>query len=202
MTEETPIESMPEALSEQNVADSEQVDWKSVSDHYEALRSVARLQLLNHQDEFSLGATALLHEAFLELAGDDRFHGHPDPRLMMAAAVTKMRDILIRRSRERKTLKRGGGKTRLMIDDVLDRMKSQKIDLTALYESIRRLEATWPRQAECVKMSYFLGMTIAEIAGVQNVSVATVERDLRLARGWLMRDLRREGYDEQDLLTA
>jgi RNA polymerase sigma factor (TIGR02999 family) len=100
-----------------------------------------------------------------------------------------MRQILVNHARSHDTDKRGGGQITVSIDDVQPAVHQEAAEVIALHEALERLEALDPRKSRVVEMRYFGGLSIEETAEALGVSVITVNRDWRLARTWLMREM-------------
>ena len=159
---------------------------------YDELRSLARAQLRRDAGQWTLQATALVHEAYFRLAGTDvswESSGH-----FFAIAARVMRQVLVDEARRRQADKRGGGvRPEELAQDAAVAMSAEgpEADLLALDEALTSLAALDARRAEVVELRYFAGMTIEETSRHLGFSHATVERDLKLARAWLSRRLRR-----------
>ena len=157
---------------------------------YDELRSVARSKMNRESPGQTLQPTALVHEAYLRLIGDDapcwenRAH-------FFSAAAEAMRRILIDRARKRRALKHGGDRQRVPLEDDMLAAGATP-DLLELDQALTRLEAWDARKAEIVKLLYFLGFTVDETAALVGVGSRTVDRDWRLARAWLRRELGRD----------
>lgn len=155
---------------------------------YTELHRMARRAWSGQTDRDTLQPTALLNEAYLKLAGarnasfQDRCH-------FFAVACTAMRQILVNHAKERLAGKRGGGRVNISIDDVEPAVHQEAAEVVALHDALERLQAIDPRKAKIVEMRYFGGLSIEETAEALSVSVITVNRDWRLARAWLMREL-------------
>ena len=150
---------------------------------------------LRRASEDSLSATELVHEVFLRF-GDGRIWSKAiNRRYFYAAAARAMKQILVDRSRERRAQKRGGNRRRVPIDELLEQFETTTsvADVLDLDDALKRLETEKPRQYEVVLHRYFGGMTVAETAGLLEVAPATVEKDWRLARAWLYRELEANG---------
>ena len=137
----------------------------------------------------TLQATALVHEAYLRLVGDDdpgwNSRGH-----FFGAAARAMRDILVEQARRKASLKRGGDRRREGdAADLAIAIDAPASDLLALDELLERLEEQDPRKAQVVMLRFFAGLTNPQIAEILGVSLPTVERDWRFARSWLQREL-------------
>jgi len=153
---------------------------------YQELRKLAAERFRHEKPGQSMQATALVHEAYLRLVDRDhpqRFNGRGH---FFAAAAEAMRRILIENARRKKSLKGGGEWQRLdaaAIEPIAEAGKS--LDLLALDEALKKLEAEEPRKAEVVKLRFFGGLTNDEAAEVLGLSRATVENDWAYARAWL-----------------
>lgn len=157
---------------------------------YHELRQVAarlmRKERLNH----TLAPTAVVHEAVMRLLGDQVFEKAPDRNYLFASAARAMREILIDHARQRASARRGGGWQRRPLDLVVDYFESQNLDILAVHEALDRLAVLNERQSQVITLRYFGGLTVPEVASALDVSVVTVERDWRLARAWLLGQLR------------
>jgi RNA polymerase sigma-70 factor, ECF subfamily len=158
---------------------------------YDELRRIAARKLRNERTSHTLSATALVHEAWLELSKLNRIQWQNRSHYL-AVAAQAMRRILIDYAVGRSRQKRGGGQAPLQLDDevwVVAETRSE--DLLALDESLERLAALNERQARIVEQRFYGGMTVEETAEALNVSPATVKREWATARAWLNRELQR-----------
>ena len=155
---------------------------------YDELRRLAAQKLAHEKAGQTLQATALVHEAYLRLVGDQHFdhRGH-----FFAAAAEAMRRILVERARRKKRLRRGGDLQKQPLEENEPAIESpvDAIDLLALNEALDRLEAASPRRARLVKLRYFAGLTLPEVAELLAVSQSTAEADWTYARAWLKREM-------------
>jgi RNA polymerase sigma factor (TIGR02999 family) len=137
----------------------------------------------------SLQPTALVHEAYLRLAGG----GSPwtDRQHFLGIAARSMRQILVERARARGAQKRWAALDRVSLHESLAAAAAEDAMLPALDEAITRLEAVDPEGARIVELRYFVGLSIEETADALDMSPATVKRRWALARAWLHRDLTR-----------
>ena len=165
-------------------------DWSNFVAVYEALRDAARRRMSGPNDELSLGPTGLVHEVFIKLEKDPKVIEHPEPSFLFASGLRAMREILIDRAKARGRLKRGGGHVKVFLDEAIDYIEAFDFDVVEIHEAIDRLERLDQRQAIIVTLRYFLRMTNAEVATLLDVSVSTVESDLRFARAWLRYELK------------
>ena len=136
----------------------------------------------------TLQPTALIHEAYLRLMGavDGEFANR---RHFFAAAARVMRCIRIDDARRRGRLKRGGGDSPGSLEDEPPMFDQDPAEVLAVHEALDRLEERHPEQAEVVMLRYFASMTVAETAVAMEVSPRTVNKEWRLARAWLHREL-------------
>jgi RNA polymerase sigma factor (TIGR02999 family) len=157
---------------------------------YAELRKLAAQRLANEKPGQTLQATALVHEAYLRLVGDQRFdsRGH-----FFAAAAEAMRRIVVESARRKKRAKHGGGRDRLEIElaDLPTRVPPD--DLLALDEALGRLEQLDPVKARLVILRYFSGLTIEQAAAALNISRVTAHRYWTFARAWLHHEMTGDG---------
>jgi len=153
---------------------------------YDELRRLAAQRLAREKPGQTLQATALVHEAYLRLVGDQHFANR---RHFFAAAAEAMRRILVERARRKQADKHGGGRDRADADpdDFPVAEALDPLEVLAVHDALDQLAARSPRKAELVKLRYFLGCTIAEAADVLGVAPATAEEDWTYARAWLRR---------------
>jgi RNA polymerase sigma factor (TIGR02999 family) len=150
---------------------------------YGELRALAH-QVRGGRGGETLNTTALVHEAYLKLAGAsgaawaDRAH-------FFSLVARAMRQVLVDSARRRLAAKRGGGEWLVSLDESLQGQAIRPAQLLALDEALSRLAEVDPRRAAVVEQRYFAGLTLDETAAVLGRSVATVERDWRTARAWL-----------------
>jgi RNA polymerase sigma-70 factor, ECF subfamily len=159
---------------------------------YDELRRVASGMMRRERTEHTLSPTAVVHEAVIRLIGDAVIESSPDRAFLFASAARAMREVLIEHARRRSTDRRGGGWRRAPLDLVVDYFEERDLDIVAVHEALGRLAEQHERQAQVMTLRYFGGMSVPEVATAIGVSVATVERDWRLARAWLRCELRGE----------
>ena len=133
----------------------------------------------------TLQATALVHEAYLRLVDVEKAQQWDSRGHFFAAAAEAMRRIMVERAREKLAQKRGGDRVRVGLSHVDPATNGQEDWLIDLDEALRRLEQNHPRRAEVVKLRYFAGFTIPEIAQALELSTTTVDSDWAYARAWL-----------------
>jgi RNA polymerase sigma factor (TIGR02999 family) len=160
---------------------------------YEQLRRQAQLRLAGERAGHTLQATALVHEAYIKLVGprDLPWQGRAH---FYAAAADAMRQVLLDHAKARGRVKRGGGIERLDLDEIATRgapvaedRRPDREDFVALDDAIRRLASRDPRMAEVVRLRFYAGLEISEVALVLGVSERTVKNDWAFARAWLER---------------
>jgi RNA polymerase sigma factor (TIGR02999 family) len=156
---------------------------------YDELRKLARARIARERHELTLQATALVHEAYLRVTGDNHDKRWDRRGHFFAAAALAMRRILVERARHYQRLRHGAGAARVSLEDEMPRADPQLVDLVAVDEALTRLEQTDPRKAEIVTLRYFAGLSIEETAAALDLSAATVKNEWKFARVWLYRAL-------------
>jgi RNA polymerase sigma factor (TIGR02999 family) len=155
---------------------------------YDELRKLAQAYLRDERSDHTLQATALVHEAYIRLV--DWEHVSWENRAhFFALSAQVMRRILVDHAREKNAQKRGGGLTKLSLDDAISFPQQREVDLVALDDALRQLESMDDTQGKIVAMRFFGGLTIEETATALGISAATVNREWRLAKAWLLREL-------------
>ncbi len=156
---------------------------------YEELRRVAHRRLAGERTGHTLQTTALVHEAYARMAEADlplqnRVH-------FFALAARTMRRILVDYARARLADKRGGGAQAVPLDDLTVELADggEDAEILALHEALEALERQDERKARVIEAHIFGGLTYDETAAALGISPATVDRDLRLAKAWLAREL-------------
>ena len=156
---------------------------------YSELRRLAGRYLSAERPEHTLRATELVHEAYMRLVGaeidwQDRAHFY-------AVAARVIRRILVDHANSRNCRKRGGDVERVPLDESLVIGAEAPEIIVNLDEALRRLAVVDSRKSDIVQCLYFGGMTYDETAAALNISAATVDRELRIAKAWLHRELAR-----------
>jgi RNA polymerase sigma factor (TIGR02999 family) len=152
---------------------------------YNELRRLAAAQLAHEKPDQSLNATALVHEAYLRLVGDEGAASWDNRRHFFAAAATAIRRILVERARQRARLKHGGALTRQPVDlDALPNESSDE-DILPLHAALEALAAHDVTKAKLVELRFFAGMTLPEAAAALGISPSTADRAWKYARAWL-----------------
>jgi RNA polymerase sigma factor (TIGR02999 family) len=146
------------------------------------LRRLAAAKLANEAPDHTLQPTALVHEAYLRLFGDQQFDGRGH---FFAAAAEAMRRILVNHARDRNRLKRGGGRRRVDLDRLTGLAAASDDDLLELDDALDRLARDYPAAAELVKLRFFGGMTLGEAAEALDLPRRTADRHWSFARAWL-----------------
>lgn len=153
---------------------------------YKELRQLAHHYLRREHSEHTLQSTALVHEAYLRLAGrnppqwQNRAH-------FFGIAAHLMRQILVEHARSRGAAKRGGAATRLALDESIAGAHPSDVDLIVLDQALQQLTELDPQQGRIVELRFFAGLTIEDTSEVLGISPATVKRDWVTARAWLFR---------------
>jgi RNA polymerase sigma factor (TIGR02999 family) len=158
---------------------------------YDELRKLAAARLAREQPGQTLQATALVHEAYLRLVDSDPTPHWDSRGHFFAACAEAMRRILVEKARRKHRLCHGGQVQHHPLDDNEPAISSpvDELDLLALNESIDRLEAASPRKAQLVKLRYFAGFTLPEVAEMLGISQSTAEADWTYAKAWLRREM-------------
>jgi RNA polymerase sigma factor (TIGR02999 family) len=157
---------------------------------YGRLRELAHYRLSANPGDRSLNTTGLVHEAYLRMAGSaDLAVMNRDHFLALASRV--MRNVLVDQARARGATKRGQGLDSISLHEDMWVAQVDLDGVVDLDEALTKLETIDRRQSEIVELCYFGGFTLEEIAAMLDVSLATVKRDLRIARAWLAAELTR-----------
>lgn len=157
---------------------------------YGELRQLAAARLARESDAHSLNATALVHEAYLRLVGTadrEKWDGRPH---FFAAAAEAMRRILVDAARQRQSEKHGGQVTVVPLSQIELPLRQPPEEVIALSEALDRLGEVNPQAAELVKLRYYAGFTLKEIADLQNIAPRTADNLWAYARAWLAVQLR------------
>jgi RNA polymerase sigma factor (TIGR02999 family) len=169
---------------------------------YEELHRLATYKMRNEAPGHTLQPTALVHEAWMRLAGSDapgwESRGH-----FFAAAAEAMRRILIERARRRLAAKRGGGAVATELDEIeIPYPAADDDQLLAVNEALEKFAALDPREAELVKLRYFVGLSFDEAAAAMGIAVPTAKQWWAYARAWLTVEMRatvaHRGFFRQD----
>jgi len=156
---------------------------------YEELRQLASQRLAQERPGQTLQATALVHDAYVRLVDVEKAQHWNSRGHFFAAAAEAMRRILVENARRKRRVKHGGNRDRVDFDDVPCHVEAPVDDLLAINDALARLEATDPAAAVLVKLRYFAGLTMPEVAAAMGVPLRTAERNWTFARTWLKREL-------------
>ncbi len=170
---------------------------------YHELRRLAHARLRRERPDHTLETSALVHEAYLRLV-DARGTPWQSRAHFLGIAARLMRQVLVDHARGRSSAKRGGGATRLPLQEGHSVGGPAPVDVLALDQALERLASTDERKAHLVELRFFGGLSHEEIAEVLGTSLSTVERQWRLARAWLYAALAPapEGGSERALTGA
>jgi RNA polymerase sigma factor (TIGR02999 family) len=151
---------------------------------YNQLRKLAADRLAGEKPGQTLDATALVHEAYLRLVGDQQFEGRGH---FFAAAAEAIRRILVEQARRHQAAKRGGGKRRADLNPDCIAAPAEDDELLALHEALDRFAEQHPEKAHLVKLRYFAGLTADQAATALGISPSAGDRHWAYARAWLRR---------------
>ena len=154
---------------------------------YDELRQLARSYLQRERSEHTLQSTALVHEAYLRLVGQNvswqnRAH-------FFGIAAQMMRRVLVDHARSRNTVKRGEGVCRVTLDEEIIGASQREVDVITLDEALSNLARFDPQQSRIVELRFFAGLSIKDTSEVLKISPATVKRDWAMAKAWLYREM-------------
>jgi len=158
---------------------------------YDELRKLAAQKLAQEKPGQTLEATALVHEAYLRLVNADKPLRWDGRGHFFAAAAEAMRRILVDRARRKQRQRHGGGLEKQSFEDIEPAITSpvDAVDLLSLNEALERLEASYPRRARLIKLRYFAGFTLPEVAEMLGISQSSAEADWTYAKAWLKREI-------------
>lgn len=156
---------------------------------YDQLHAAARRYMAGERAGHTLQTTALIHETYLRLV-DIRHVEWQDRAHFLAVCAQLMRRILIDFARSRNYQKRGGAAPHVNFDEKLVVSAEPDLDLVALDDALNRLAQVDERKSQVVELRFFGGLDVKETAEIMKVSVDTVMRDWKLAKVWLLRELR------------
>lgn len=161
---------------------------------YEELRRLAAARMAHEPPGQTLQPTALVHEAWMRLAGSGNPRWNSRAHFFGAAAEA-MRRILIDQARRKLARRHGGGQVRVDLTGIDPAGPVQDEELVLVDEAVGRLAAHDPRKAELVKLRYFAGLTTPEAAGILGISVPTADRWWSYCRAWLFQEIERLRQD-------
>jgi len=152
---------------------------------YNQLRKIAQQRLKDEKPGHTLQATALVHEAYLRLVGNNEGLQWASRGQFYVAAAQAMQRILVEHARRKHRLKRGGDRQPVAAN-VLDLALDENLeDVLAIQEAIERLESEDPRAAHVTRLRFYAGLTVEETAKAMQISQRTVMREWVYARAWL-----------------
>jgi RNA polymerase sigma factor (TIGR02999 family) len=153
---------------------------------YRELRHRAGAYLRRERQDHTLQPTALVHEAYMRLAGQERV-AWQNRAHFFAIASQMMRRILVDYAREHEAAKRPGAGVKVMLDDRIGAAQPRACEFIAVDQALVELTRIDPRQGQIVELRYFGGLSEQEVAEVLSISRATVTREWQTARAWLYR---------------
>jgi RNA polymerase sigma factor (TIGR02999 family) len=156
---------------------------------YDELRKLATQRLAQEKPGQTLQATALVHEAYLRLAGESEEQHWNSRGHFFAAAAEAMRRILVEQARHKRSAKAGGQLQRVELHDEQLAAPSRNVDLIALDEALNKLAGQDSRKAELVKLRFFAGLTISQAAAALGIAESTADADWAYAKSWLRLEL-------------
>jgi RNA polymerase sigma factor (TIGR02999 family) len=154
---------------------------------YEELRKLAAQRMASEAQGQTLQPTALVHEAWIRLIGEN--HDWQNRRHFFSAAAEAMRRILIERARQKRRVRHGGGLVRVDLNDIDVAAESQSETVLFVHEALERLAQKDPEIAELIKLRYFAGIPNQEAAEMLGMSERTARRNWAYARAWLTREI-------------
>ena len=155
---------------------------------YEDLRRLAASKMAAQPAGHTLQATALVHEAWLRIAGEK--HRWENRKHFFSAAAEAMRRILVDQARRKQRLKRGGPYERVNIDAIDIAAQTSPDELLRVHEALERLAEEDALKAELIKLRFFVGLGISEAAEILGISATTAKRHWNFARAWLYDELK------------
>ncbi len=161
---------------------------------YDELHGLARRLMSDERRNHTLQPTALLHEAWLRLAGTAS-EGYVDRTHFLRVAARAMRQVLVDHARTKRAAKRGGGRVEARLDDALAYWEQDHTDLLALDEALKRLAEKDPQLLDIVELRFFGGLTAEETAKALHLTERKVRLGWSFARGWLRRELQRGTHE-------
>lgn len=164
---------------------------------YAEMRRIAATCFRGNRANHTLTPTAVVHEAWMRLAGNSAT-SWDDRRHFYASAAKAMRHVLIDYARARGSLKRGGGRVRIPIDAADLAATADSDQIIALDEALARLEEWNPELTEIVRLRYYAGLTGEQAAEVMGLTMRTFNRRWSLARGWLAQEIEENSEDGEN----
>ena len=161
---------------------------------YDELRKVAASKLAREAPGQTLQPTALVHEVWLKLAGSESQRWR-DRKHFFGAAAEAMRRILIDKARRKAAVKRGGKQASEELDEARIELRAPTEEILAVHEALDRLDAEDYLEAQVVKLRYFVGLSIPEIADALDISPRSADRHWAFVRAWLKSTIERQSAD-------
>jgi RNA polymerase sigma-70 factor, ECF subfamily len=159
---------------------------------YDQLRKLAKNYMRQQRPGHTLQTTALVNEAYLKLIDSSRVNWQNRTHFF-AISAQLMRRVLVDFARAKNSLKRGGERIQVTLDEKIEVPTEKPLDLVALDEALQTLAKMNERQAKIVELRYFGGLSEEEIAETLGISYRTVRRDWNIAKAWLYRELSQDG---------
>lgn len=159
---------------------------------YNELRQIAKRHMNRQRPGHTLQTTALVNEAYLKLIDSSRVNWQNRTHFF-AISAQLMRRVLVDFARAKQSLKRGGERIQVTLDEQIAIPEAQTTDLVSLDEALQTLAKMNERQSRIVELRYFGGLTEEEIAATLDISTRTVRRDWNIAKAWLYRRIKDEG---------
>jgi RNA polymerase sigma factor (TIGR02999 family) len=159
---------------------------------YDELRKLAAQRLSQEKPGQTLQATALVHEAYLRLVDVEKAQHWNSRGHFFAAAAEAMRRILVDQARQKLSLRRGGDRQRRSIEDQEIEAPQSDVDVLAIHDVLERFQTVDATAAQIVKLRYFAGLTIPQIAEALGISTSTADRSWAYARAWLHSALKQD----------
>jgi len=158
---------------------------------YPELKRLAHFQLASERPDHTLNTTAIVHEAYIRLAGNDKSWN--DRAHFLRAAATVMRHLLVDHARKRNAAKRGDGKAALTLEDRKLATDDDTVAVLALDNAMKDMADIDPRLVQIIECRFFAGLSVSDTAEVLGMAVRTVERDWKRARGYMLRAMELDG---------
>ena len=158
---------------------------------YDELRKLAAVKMAQERPDQTLQPTALVHEVWLRLTGNEnqKWNGRAH---FFGAAAEAMRRILIENARRKRAARHGGGQAKLDINEIEIAAAGKDDELLAVSDALEKFATRDKQKAELVKLRYFVGLTTEEAAEVLGISVPTADRWWNFSRAWLFEEIERE----------
>ncbi len=163
---------------------------------YNELRRLAAGYLRREREDHTLQPTALVHEAYLRLLGQDvewqnRAH-------FFGVAANMMRRILVDHARQHQAEKRGSGEVKIALDEAINLSSERATDLIALDDALTALAAFDPQKSRMIELRYFAGLSVEETAQVLGISIATFSRQWKTTKAWLYREITKTAAEQSE----